>query len=51
MVGRSVKNELERTWQEVFLPNMWYCAGICLKGFTATAGWPVFRSKLIPGPY
>lgn len=51
MVGRSVKSELERTRQEVFLPNMWYCAGICLKGLTATAGWPASGSKLIPGPY
>jgi hypothetical protein len=50
MVGRPGKSELERTWQEVFLPNMWYCAGICLKGLT-TAGWLVSRLKLIPGPY
>jgi len=38
MVGRSVKSELKKTRQEVFLPNMWYCAGICLKGFAATPG-------------
>ena len=30
---------------------MWYCAGVCLKGLTAAAGWPVSRSKLKPGPY
>ena len=51
MVVRSVKSELERTWQEVFLTDMWYCAGICLKGLTATKGWLASGSKLIPGPY
>jgi hypothetical protein len=51
ILGRSLKSELEWTRQEVLLPNMWYCAGFCLKGFTATADWPVSRSKLIPGPY
>jgi hypothetical protein len=32
-------SEMERTRQEAFLPYMWYCAGICLKGLTSTAGW------------
>jgi hypothetical protein len=30
---------------------MWCCAGVCLKGLTATAGWLVSRLKLKPGRY